>query len=194
MGDEKGIMTLPFVLGVVLLGILASGGLGWWKDWKKAVVHQREIDQCTRRVSRRMFEILKSVETNNTRMKVLRIAVSGALAAGQGALAAVSRLALKGVNLLQIQKRVEWGLEKASYLLGCGKGAYPTQMPPAFPWQSLPPDTLGPRPWIQEGSGISQFGLELRKGRRRSRVRFSRVESWNGDGQVRWSKKRTSRK
>lgn len=186
-------LALPFGLWVTTLLV---GMIGLWNvfhGWNRQVSTQLAIDRCVARVAREFRDLLGTIETSNSRIRILRASL---LAAVEPTTRAGLQTALALASAHQDFALGAWQAKRVRWLLpGSCPGArsiLPLDPLPTSPWKRAPPDALGPLPssWVSPIPPASaEFRVALRAPPRSTRafVRMSApAASWGKHDGSRW--------
>ncbi|OFZ56030.1 MAG: hypothetical protein A2428_13835 [Bdellovibrionales bacterium RIFOXYC1_FULL_54_43] len=156
---ERGSLHAPLLIATLLLTTAGFGIWGVMRSWQNTMKLQLRLDRCVGEAALEFRNRLYIIESANTRIRALRIALAAATI--KPILKPPLKVALTIEAARQDYQIARWKLKQADWLLkrGCGKPGDLALPLPAFQWTRLPADPIGQQPlsWPGEYPNVFRF-------------------------------------
>ena len=156
-------MILLFSVSLALLSVATLGVASLARHTRTKILAQEELDRCALQAARVWLKQDQALKTHAKRLKLARVALAAALAAGRVETAQVLRSVIVTLGKLQALERAKFPWLQARWLAGqyCPLSTLRYPLPEAA-WVFPPPDTLGPSPALRPVSVSSPAGVSVR--------------------------------
>ncbi|HLD98802.1 MAG TPA: hypothetical protein VJB59_01000 [Bdellovibrionota bacterium] len=156
---ERGSLHVPLLIATLLLSTTGFGIWGVMRSWQNIMKLQLRLDRCVGEAALEFRDRLKLIESANTRIKALRIALAAAT------IKPILKPPLKVALTIEVARQdyqiARWKFKQADWLLkrGCGKPGDFARPLPAFQYTRFPPDPIGQQPlsWPGEYPNVFRF-------------------------------------